>query len=153
MTLVLCLGNDLLRDDGVGWAVASALEGRVGSDVVVKRSALSGFYLLDELTGWERALIVDAVQTGVHPPGTVLSFAFEALGTDAGPSPHAVGLPTVVRLGRQSGVPLPSWIHVVAIEVDDAESFVEGLTPAVHAAVPKAVDVIASVLAQMVIPT
>ena len=24
--LVLCLGNDLLRDDGVGWAVADALE-------------------------------------------------------------------------------------------------------------------------------
>jgi Ni,Fe-hydrogenase maturation factor len=54
-----------------------------------------------------------------------------------------------VRLGRQSGVPLPTWIHVVAIEVDDAESFIEGLTPAVHAAVPEAVDVIASVLARL----
>jgi len=154
--LVLCLGNDILRDDGVGWAVADALEASLPepripdpeSRISVKRSALSGFYLLDELTGWDRALVVDAVKTGRHAPGTVLSFPFEALGTEAGPSPHAVGLPTVMRLGRQSGVPLPRWLHVVAIEVDDMESFVEGLTPAVEAAVPKAVAVIRSVLAR-----
>ena len=119
---------------------------------MVKRSALSGFYLLDELTGWERVIVVDAVQTGLHPPGTILSFPFEALGTEAGPSPHAVGLPTVVRLGRQSGVPLPAWIHIVAIEVDDMETFAEGLTPAVRAAVPEAVGVITSVLAQVPVP-
>ena len=120
--------------------------------IVVKRSALSGFYLLDELTGWDRVLVVDAVRTGQHPPGTVLSFPFEALGTEDGPSPHAVGLPTVIRLGRQSGVPLPSWIHIVAIEADDMESFVEGLTPAVEAAVPEAVAVIRSVLAHAPAP-
>jgi hydrogenase maturation protease len=82
----------------------------------------------------------------------VLPFPFEALGTGDGPSPHAVGLPTVIRLGRQSGVPLPSSIHIVAIEVDDMESFVEGLTPAVAAAVPRAVDVIRSLLAPRPVP-
>jgi hydrogenase maturation protease len=159
--LVLCLGNDILRDDGVGWAVADALEGFLphspiptpqSPGVTVKRSALSGFYLLDELTGWDRVLVVDAVRTGQHPPGTVLSFPFETLGTEGGPSPHAVGLPTVIRLGRQSGVPLPSWIHIVAIEADDMESFVEGLTPAVEAAVPDAVAVIRSVLDRALAP-
>jgi len=154
--LVLCLGNDILRDDGVGWAIAGALEQSVPQPptpspqpppFVVKRSALSGFYLLDELTGWDRVLVVDAVRTGQHPPGTVLSFPFEALGTEEGPSPHAVGLPTVIRLGRQSGVPLPSWIHIVAIEAEDMESFVEGLTPAVEAAVPEAVAAIRALLA------
>jgi hydrogenase maturation protease len=152
MTLVLCLGNNMLHDDGVGWAVASALEDCVADGAVVRRSALSGFYLLDELTGWERAIVVDAVQTGRHPPGTVLSFPFEALGTDAGPSPHAVGLPSVVRLGRQSGVPLPARIHIVAIEVADMETFAEDLTPAVRAAVPEAVGVITSLLAQVPVP-
>jgi hydrogenase maturation protease len=159
--LVLCLGNDILRDDGVAWAVADQLEcvlreSRTPSPesrpFVVKRSALSGFYLLDELTGWNRVLVVDAVKTGRHAPGEVLSFPFDALGTEAGPSPHAAGLPTVIRLGRQSGVPLPSWIHVVAVEVDDMESFVEGLTPAVAAAVPRAVAVIRSLLAPLPVP-
>ena len=159
--LVLCLGNDILRDDGVGWAIADQLEASLPESrtpnpesrpFAVKRSALSGFYLLDELTGWDRVLVVDAVRTGRHPPGTVLSFPFEALGTEEGPSPHAAGLPTVIRLGRKSGVPLPSWIHIVAIEADDMESFVEGLTPAVEAAVPEAVAVIRSVLANAPAP-
>ena len=172
--LVLCLGNDILRDDGVGWAIAdelekSLIEGQAQSlaesripnpeyripnpeCVAVMRSALSGLYLLDELAGWDRVIVVDAVRTNRHPPGTVLSFPFEALGTGEGPSPHAVGLPTVIRLGRQSGVPLPSWIHVVAIEADDMESFVEGLTPAAEAAVPRAVAVIRSLLAHAPAP-
>ena len=167
--LILCLGNDILCDDGVGWAIADELEAglsvpRIPSPqspipsaespipnpqpprVVVKRRALSGFYLLDELTGWDSVVVVDAVRTGAHAPGTVLSFPFEALRTEAGPSPHAAGLPTVVALGRRSGVPLPRAIHIVAVEVDDMESFVEGLTPAVRDAVPKAVDVIRSLI-------
>jgi hydrogenase maturation protease len=173
--LVLCLGNDILRDDGVGWAIADELETGLSVPrtpnpqspipsaesplpnpyaprVVVKRSALSGFYLLDELTGWDVVVVVDAVRTGAHAPGTVLSFPFEALRTEAGPSPHAVGLPTVVALGRQSGVPLPDAIHIVAIEVDDMESFCEGLTPAVRDAVPKAVDVIRSLMVRASAP-
>ncbi|HOQ60487.1 MAG TPA: hydrogenase maturation protease [Vicinamibacterales bacterium] len=155
--LVLCLGNDLLRDDGVGWAVADALEARLAEPgvaspalpVCVRRSALSGFYLLDELTGWDRAVVVDAVQTGRHPAGTVLSFPFEALKTKAGPSPHAMGLPSVVRLGCRSGVPLPARIHVVAVEAEDTASCAEGLTPAVARAVPEAVEEVWSVLARL----
>ena len=186
--LVLCLGNDIRSDDGVGWEVARVLtrvadtfdaptdngaegndaEARIGfarpkplppiddeirhfepriPGVLVRRSALSGFYLLDELIGFDRVIVVDAVKTGLHPPGTVLSFPFEALGTDAGPSPHAVGLPSVVRLGRQSGVILPTDIHIVAIEVDDIESIAEGLTAPVRAAVPRAVAEVRSLVA------
>ena len=160
-TLVLCLGNDIRSDDGVGWAVADELTLAAGSPTtrlpnpdpripacVVRRSALSGFYLLDEFIGHDRVIVVDAVKTGAHPPGTVLSFPFEALGTETGPSPHAVGLPSVVKLGRQSGVPLPTRIHIVAIEVDDMESIAEGLTALVRAAVPRAVAEVRSLLAQ-----
>ena len=139
-TLVLCLGNDIRGDDGVGWEVARSLEDEaLDPQIVIKKSALSGFYLLDELIGYDRVIVVDAVKTGAHAPGTVLSFPFEALGTEVGPSPHAVGLPSVVRLGRQSGVLLPTEIHIVAIEIDDMESIAEGLTPPVHAAIPDAV--------------
>jgi len=143
-TLVLCLGNDIRRDDGVGWAVADALPPSAGT--MIRRSALSGFYLLDELVGFDRAIVVDAIKTGTHAPGTVLSFPFEALGTDASPSPHAVGLPSVLRLGRESGVPLPATLHIVAVEVDDMESISEGLTPAIRAAVPAAVQAVRSLL-------
>lgn len=148
MTVVLCLGNDVLSDDGVGWEVAAELErgGGLAPDVDVRRSALAGLYLLDALTGYDRAVVVDAIKTGGHEPGTVLSFPFDALRTDEGPSPHAVGLPAVVRLGRQSGVPLPDRIHIVAIEVEDMATVAEGLTPRVAAAVPAAADAVRAAL-------
>jgi hydrogenase maturation protease len=146
-TIVLCLGNDLRSDDGVAWEVALRLCEDPAPGFDVRRSGLSGFYLLDELTGYDRAIVVDAVKTGAHQPGTVLSFPLEAIGTPEGPSPHSVGLPAVVRLGRQSGVALPATIHVVAIEVDDMDTIKMGLTPAVQAAVPAAVRTVCAIAA------
>ncbi|MEW5981418.1 MAG: hydrogenase maturation protease [Acidobacteriota bacterium] len=153
--LVLCLGNDLLRDDGIGLAIADEIEAELNRSpvfgpwsqpIVVRKTALSGFYLLDELTGFDAAVVVDAVRTGVHAPGTVHTLPFESLRSRSGPSPHAAGLPTVIRLGRQSGVPLPERIHVVAVEVDDIESIGEGLTPAVARAIPAARDAVLAAL-------
>ena len=44
----------------------------------MKRSALSGFYLLDELTGWDRVLVVDAVRTG-HSSGVSAEEGYAAV--------------------------------------------------------------------------
>lgn len=137
-TLVLCLGNELRRDDGVGWKVADQLEAAPPPGAVVRRSAVSGFYLLDELIDFDRVVVVDAVRTGTREPGDVFAFPIEALNGPAGPSPHAVGLPTVLRVGRQCGLTLPRVIHVVAIEVADMETLGVGLTPPVEAALPRA---------------
>lgn len=137
--LVLCLGNDLRQDDGVGWAIADALDADPPPGAVVHRSALSGFYLLDELVGMRHAIVVDAIQTGRRPPGTVLEFTMEALAAAAGPSPHAVGLPTVLDLGRRSGLALPERVDVVAVEVEDMAQVAEGISESVRCAIPEAV--------------
>jgi len=137
--LVLCLGNDLRQDDGVGWAIADALEQDPPPGAVVRRSAMSGFYLLDELVDAPRAVVVDAIQTGTRPPGSVVEFAMESLETPAGPSPHAIGLPTVLGLGRRSGLSLPSRVDVVAVEVQEMSQVAEGISDVVRRAIPEAV--------------
>jgi hydrogenase maturation protease len=136
--LVLCLGNDVRRDDGVAWKVAERLEASPIDGVVVRRSAVAGFYLIDDLLDFDRAIVVDAVRTGTRRPGEVFDFPVGALDGPSGPSPHAVGLPTVLRVGRGYGLPLPASVHVVAIEVADMETLATGLTPAVEAALPVA---------------
>lgn len=138
--LVLCLGNALRRDDAVALRVADALEREPPPGAVVRRSPLSGLYLLDEMEGFERVVVVDAVRTGVRPAGAVLSFDLEDLRTPEGPSPHALGLPSAVARARGAGAPVPSRIHVVAVEVEDMETMGEGLTPAVEGALPAAVE-------------
>jgi hydrogenase maturation protease len=140
VVLVLCLGNAIRRDDAVALRVADALEAAPEDGVVVRRSAKAGLYLLDDMEGFERVVVIDAVRTGVSPPGTVHSVPLEAIRAPGGPSPHAIGLPSALGLARAAGAPVPSRIHVVAVEVVDMENVGEGLTPAVEAAVPRVVD-------------
>lgn len=136
--LVLCLGNALRRDDAVALRVADALDAAPEPGAVIRRSARSGLYLLDDMEGFERVVVVDAVRTGASPPGTVHSVPLEAIHSPEGPSPHAIGLPSALARARAAGAPAPSRIHVVAIEVLDLETVGEGLTPPVEAAVPEA---------------
>ena len=147
--LVLCLGNALRRDDAVALRVADALERAPPPEgAAVRRSAASGLYLLDEMEGFDRVVVVDAVRTGAHPPGAVLSFPLEDLHAPEGPSPHSIGLPSALARARAAGAPVPSRIHVVAVEVVDMATVGEGLTPEVAAAVaPAAATVRAAVRA------
>ena len=114
--LVLCLGNDLRHDDGAGWAVGADLAADPLPDAVIRCSALTGFHLLDELEGHEHVIVVDAIATGRHPPGTVVEFPLGALEAGPATSPHGIGLSTVLEVGGRAGLSLPLRIDVVAIE-------------------------------------
>jgi hydrogenase maturation protease len=140
--LVLCLGNALRRDDAVALRVADVLEADPPAGAAVRRSARSGLYLLDDMEGFDRVVVVDAVRTLARPPGAVLSFPLEDLRAPEGPSPHSIGLPSAVARARAAGAPVPSRIHVVAVEVEDMETVGEGLSAAVARAVAPAADAV-----------
>jgi hydrogenase maturation protease len=147
--LVLCLGNPLRRDDAVALRVADALERAPVAGATVRRSGKAGLYLLDDMEGFDRVVAVDAVRTGAHAPGTVHSLALEALHAPAGPSPHAIGLPSALALARRAGAPVPGRVHLVAIEVEVMDEVGEGLTPAVEAALPAAVEAVRAACAAL----
>jgi hydrogenase maturation protease len=144
--LVLCLGNAIRRDDAVALRIADALRGGAGGALpggaVVRTSAASGLYLLDDMEGFDRVVVVDAVRTGARPAGAVLSFPLEDLHAPEGPSPHAIGLPSALARARSAGAPVPSRVHVVAVEVLDMETVGEGLTPEVAAAIAPAAEAV-----------
>jgi len=63
-TLILGLGNPILSDDGVGVGVAGELEGRLDQqEVTVVETSMAGLSLLDLLIGYDRVIIIDAIQT------------------------------------------------------------------------------------------
>lgn len=138
--LILCLGNALRRDDAVALHVARALLADLPPGATVASSARAGLYLLDDMEGFDRVVVVDAIQTGAHPPGTVHALPLEALHAPAGPSPHAIGLPSALALARASGAPVPEHVWLVLVEAEELDTVGEGLTPAVAAAVPRAVE-------------
>jgi hydrogenase maturation protease len=70
-TLVLCLGNVLMGDEGVGVHVARALETHaLPAGVECLDGGTGGFVLLGPLESAERTILVDAAADG-NPPGAV----------------------------------------------------------------------------------
>ncbi len=144
-TLVLGLGNPLLRDDSVGLRVAHSLVPFLQGlpEVDLAEDYHGGLRLMERLIGYDRAIIVDAICSGA-PPGTLHRLGPQSLPTQHTASSHDVTLPTALALGRQIGAALPQddAILILGIEVVDVLSFGEDLTPEVAAAIPAAVDLI-----------
>lgn len=143
-TLILGLGNPILGDDGVGFRVAEELKDRLDEqDVTVVETSMAGLNLLDLLTGYDRTIIVDAIQTVGGKAGQIYRLCPEALDfTRHATSPHDVDLATALELGKRVGLALPQEITIFAIEVADASTISEECTPKVRRAVPVCAEMI-----------
>ena len=135
-TIILCLGNDILGDDGVGIEAARILGETLPPAVDVAVSGEAGLALLELLMGYEKAIIVDSIKTGRFQPGSIVEFGPSDLPSVSAPSPHYAGLPEVMQLARNLHVPFPSEIRIVAMEVEDPFSIREGLSSTATAAMP-----------------
>ena len=137
-TLIVGLGNPILSDDGIGCHVAVALKDRLKEpEVDVLEASVAGLDFLDLLTGYDRAIIIDAIQTGKGMPGQIYRLEPDVLAnTRHAGTPHDVNLATALELGEKLNLPLPRQITIFAIEVRDVTSFSEKCTPEVMKAVP-----------------
>jgi len=128
-TLILGVGNPFRRDDGIGPAVIARLQ----TDTSFRRVDLldggtDGLALMDDIQGYERVLIVDAVHMGAapgeirlfSPKDATLSVTSDALST------HGFGLAEVVALMDKLGIRVN--MQILGIQAKDV-SFGEGLSP------------------------
>jgi hydrogenase maturation protease len=134
---LLCLGNDILADDAVGLRVAETLHGRLPASVDVVASAESGLRLLDYLVGVPRVIVIDAVQTGSAPPGTVFVLREEDISYSPGPSGHYIGLFEALALGKKLDMPVARDVLIIAVEAADCRTLGGAMTPEVERAIPE----------------
>lgn len=162
--LVLGLGNPLLGDDGVGWRVAETLQQQLCAAELNAPSAISdtqyairdtpsaieidfscsgGLALMERLVGYERVLLIDAMQLDGEPVGSVRQLRLEDLpDPSAGhsASAHDTTLLNALAVGRALKVQLPAQVDVIAIQAECVYDFSETLSPPVEAAIPYAVS-------------
>jgi hydrogenase maturation protease len=120
MMVVIGVGNEFRRDDGVGLVVAHALRTHALPGVEVIEASGEGAELLLVWEGAESVIVVDALASGA-PPGTIYR-----LDATAGPLPasffaassHAFGLAEAVELARVLGN-LPPRLVIYGIEGSD----------------------------------
>ena len=65
--LVLGIGNLLRSDDGVGLHVIEALREENLGDSIDLMEGLTGLDLLDAMKGYDKIIVIDAIQTGNRP--------------------------------------------------------------------------------------
>jgi hydrogenase maturation protease len=158
--LVAGIGNVFMADDGFGVEVARRLSERPqppGVDVV--DFGIRGMDLVFALgEGYDVALFVDAVPRG-KPPGTL--FVIEPdLGDAQGPvmlDAHGMDPVKVLSLAGQMG-PVPERILVIGCEpqvamTGDEEEIVGDLSEPVRAALDDAVELVESVLGELLLET
>jgi len=147
-TLVLGLGNPILSDDSVGFRVIEQLKARFNKPgLTFVESSASGLSLLEEIIGYDKLIIVDAIQTQGGQAGEIYRFTLDdSIETRHSTSPHGVNLATAIELGKKLGEPLPQQIVIFAIEVANVTNFSERCTPKVEKAIPLAVDMVAKEL-------
>lgn len=149
-TVVIGLGNPILRDDGVGIEVVRRLHERLGEAVAWDEDTDGGLRLVERMIGFERALVIDAILAGGRP-GELFELRVGELPTAHSGSSHDMGLPSALALVRATGARVPDdeHIRILGVQVADLSTFGEVLTGDVAAAIPRAVDRAARIVATL----
>lgn len=147
-TLVIGLGNPILSDDGVGVRIAYAIQERLPetSRVEVRELSVGGLALMEAMVGYEKVIIIDAIQTKDAKIGKITRMTIDDLRdispTQHSASAHDASLITALDLAERMGLAIPKEITIFAIEVDNIYDFSDQPTPDVMSAIPIATDAV-----------
>ena len=144
-TLILGVGNLLLKDEGVGIHVINALEKEnLPAYVHLMDGGTGGLHLLSWLQGYDRLIMIDATLDS-NPPGTVRLIQ-PRYATDFPPlmSAHEIGLKDMIDAMILTN-DLPET-HLIVISAANINEVGMELTPEVKAAIPEVIRTIRSLL-------
>lgn len=146
--VVIGIGNQLRRDDGIGPAVAAEVQRREipGVRVVTSHGEPTG--LLDAWAGARLAVVIDAVICEPATPGQWHRITAVELPPPTGTAAtHGFGVAEAVELGRVLDR-MPQQLIIYAVEVLDT-SIGLGLSASLAATVPVLVDAVQGELSRM----
>jgi hydrogenase maturation protease len=148
-TIVLGVGNPILKDDGAGIHVVRQLKKYVNNpNVILDEAMTGGMNLLDMIIGYEKAILIDTVKMKGLKTGEVRRFSLRDFLSVHSSNPHDVDLLEAIKLAEKLGENrIPKEIVIVGISVNETQHvFGEQLSERMAKAVPKAVETVISEL-------
>jgi hydrogenase maturation protease len=149
-SIVIGLGNPILGDDGVGWKVAEEVKKQLPPDlpVAVEFLSLGGIGLMEQLIGYDRAILIDAVMSSQEIGSVIVSELSEMPDTSAFhiTSVHDTSLQNALKLGKEMGADLPEQVTVIGIATNHIYDFSEELSQPVAGAISKAAQIVIELL-------
>jgi hydrogenase maturation protease len=148
--IIIGLGNPILGDDGVGCRVIEKFQQGFSppqwtisenNRIDIDNLSVGGIGLMENLVGYDCAIIVDAIQTNSQSQGSVVSFSMndlENIPTMHSGSSHDMNFTTAIKMGREMGLKLPKEIIILGIEARPVYDFSDRLSKEVEQAIPTA---------------
>lgn len=121
--LILGMGNPILSDDGIGLRLAERLQKKIrGADV--QMNAMVGLNLLDQIIGYDRIFIIDAMTSpGGHIGEMRVITETNGLGSFHLFSSHGINIFDLMDLGKRCGYEVPELAAVYGIEIGNDVAF------------------------------
>ncbi len=140
--VVLCIGNLLLSDEGVGVHIAHKLiDMNLPQGVSVVEGGTDGFRLLNVITEADRLIVVDAIKGGAEP-GSIYRFDInEVKNCPSGfkTSVHQIGILEVINMSGLIGK--TPHTTVIGVEPKSFEMGME-LSPEIKEKIPRIIELI-----------
>lgn len=134
------IGNPILSDDSVGLRVVDKIEEILSPNYHIDfyKLALSGIALLDIISGYNHLILIDVIKTGKDEVGTLNKYEVSDFKDSIHlSSPHQLNFPTVIKLARKTGIPIPDKIDIFTIEVDNIYTISEECSPTIKKKIPE----------------
>jgi len=140
--LILGIGNPICCDDAAGIAAVRQLKQRVmNDDIDIEETTSAGMNLLDAITGYDKVVIIDSIQTENGKAGEIYRFTPDEI-DEKRPArfSHNGGILLMLSWGKEMKIKLPVDIVFYAIEIEKGDEFGEEFTPQVKAAIPRLIS-------------
>ena len=137
-SLVLGIGNDILRDDGIGPKLVDKMEeiDRL-EGVAYQNTTLGGLDILELIQDYQAVVFIDAIKTRGGAPGAVYEFSLEDFQETLHLSNlHDISFLTAIELGKKMNMPIPDRISIIAVEIVEDMEFGEQFTPVLQEKYP-----------------
>lgn len=140
-TIIIGLGNPVFGNDSIGPRVTRSLAARLKCpDFTILETAAGGLDLLELLSGFEKAIIIDAVQTSYGKTGDIYRLQPATLYPHKNDTPHQIDFIDALELSLKLGLPLPEEIVIYGIEIGEINRGHENCTPEIEQAIPICVE-------------
>ena len=135
--LVLGMGNTLLSDDGIGIIIKRYLEEKLNTlsynganEIDFDETSWGGFRIIDILTGYDYAIVVDSIKTANKPQGYIHHLkSNDLLPTLRLTSYHDINFATALKLAETLNAKIPADIDIFAVEVENNYTISEQISP------------------------
>lgn len=129
--LIMGIGNDILKDDGIGPRLVHDLARTIDNPYVrFDNACCGGLEIMEYIKGYSKVIFIDAVRTINGKPGDVYYFnPSDFRETSNLSNLHDINFLTALRLGNTLELDLPADLHIIAIEIVEDLEFGEEFSP------------------------